>query len=398
MKNYRFNVIYLFILLFFSLNTKADSKKENEEFKISILSIGEGQSLADAFGHTGIRIIDKKTNNDVVFNFGIYDYNAPNFYSNFVKGRPVYKLGVQNYISFINNYIKQDRYIIEHEINLDKKTTQKIINLLVKNLEDPNYVYDYLRDNCSTRVADLFIKQTEQLQNTEIDILTENSYRELIHSKINENSWGALGIDLCLGAIMDRKISIKETLFLPEKLMQYLDSLIEKDSKSITKNIIFSPQSSLLYNENLPNPLLINSLLSVLLIFITFLNFKKSIWKKWIDILIYFSSGTLGLLVIYLWFFSNHFASAQNFNFLWAFPFNLIMVYALLRKNPPIWAVNFIKLNIILLILLFIHWATGVQKYNITLLPIFIALLVRYSYLIIHINKTKNEYLHKKRG
>ena len=394
MKNYRFNVIYLFILLFFSLNTKADSKKENEEFKISILSIGEGQSLADAFGHTGIRIIDKKTNNDVVFNFGIYDYNAPNFYSNFVKGRPVYKLGVQNYISFINNYIKQDRYIIEHVINLDKKATQKIINLLVKNLEDPNYIYDYLRDNCSTRVADLFIKQTEQPQNTEIDILTENSYRKLIHSKINENSWGALGIDLCLGAIMDRKISIKETLFLPEKLMQYLDSLIEKDSKSITKNIIFSPQSSLLYNENLPNPLLINSLLSVLLIFITFLNFKKSIWKKWIDILIYFSSGTLGLLVIYLWFFSNHFASAQNFNFLWAFPFNLIMVYALLRENPPNWAVNFIKLNIILLVLLFIHWATGVQKYNITLLPIFIALLVRYSYLIIHINKTKNEYLH----
>jgi hypothetical protein len=394
MKNYIFNVIYLFVLLFFSLNTKADSKKENEEIKISILSIGEGQSLADAFGHTGIRIIDKKTNNDVVFNFGIYDYNAPNFYSNFVKGRPVYKLGVQNYISFINNYIKQDRYIIEHVINLDKKATQKIINLLVKNLEDPNYIYDYLRDNCSTRVADLFIKQTEQPQNTKIDILTENSYRKLIHSKINENSWGALGIDLCLGAIMDRKISIKETLFLPEKLMQYLDSLIEKDSKSITKNIIFSPQSSLLYNENLPNPLLINSLLSVLLIFITFLNFKKSIWKKWIDILIYFSSGTLGLLVIYLWFFSNHFASAQNFNFLWAFPFNLIMVYALLRENPPNWAVNFIKLNIILLVLLFIHWATGVQKYNITLLPIFIALLVRYSYLIIHINKTKNEYLH----
>ena len=394
MKNYRFNVIYLFILLFFSLNTKADSRNENEEFEISILSIGEGQSLADAFGHTGIRIIDKKTNNDVVFNFGIYDYNAPNFYSNFVKGRPVYKLGVQNYISFINNYIKQDRYIIEHEINLDKKATQKIINLLVKNLEDPNYVYDYLRDNCSTRVADLFIKQTEQLQNTEMDVLTENSYRELIHSKINENSWGALGIDLCLGAIMDRKISINETLFLPEKLMQYLDSLIEKDSKSITKNIIFSPQISLLYNENLPNPLLINSLLSVLLILITFLNFKKSIWKKWIDILIYFSSGTLGVLVIYLWFFSNHFASAQNFNFLWAFPFNLIMVYALLRKNPPNWAVNFIKLNIILLVLLFIHWATGVQKYNITLLPIFIALLVRYSYLIIHINKTKDEYLH----
>ena len=50
-------------------------------------------------------------------------------------------------------------------------------------------------------------------------------------------------------------------------------------------------------------------------------------------------------------------------------------------------------MDIILIVLLFIHWATGVQKYNITLLPIFISLLVRYSYLVIQINKTRHENL-----
>ncbi|MAP99846.1 MAG: hypothetical protein CMC51_03445 [Flavobacteriaceae bacterium] len=395
MKKYSLNIVYLFVLLFFSFNTKAESSKENKEFKISLLSVGEGQSLADAFGHTGIRVVDKKTNNDVIFNFGIYDYNAPNFYSNFVKGRPIYKLGVQNYRAFTKNYIRENRYIIEHEINLDEKSTQKIIDLLVKNLEKPNYVYDYLRDNCSTRVADLFIEETEQqLYNSELDIITENSYRKLIHSKTNENSWGALGIDLCLGAVMDRQISLRETLFLPEKLMQYMDTLIKNDSKLITKNIIFSPQKSLSYNEKQPSPFIVNSLISLLLIFMTYFNFKNRSWNKIVDILIYFITGTLGILIIYLWFFSNHFASAQNFNFLWAFPFNLIMVYALLRKNPPNWTVNFVKLNIILIVLLFIHWVTGVQKYNITLLPIFIALLVRYTYLIIQIKKSEYEDLH----
>ena len=107
MKKYSLNIVYLFVLLFFSFNTKAESSKENKEFKISLLSVGEGQNLADAFGHTGIRVVDKKTNNDVVFNFGIYDYNAPNFYSNFVKGRPIYKLGVQNYRAFTKNYIRE---------------------------------------------------------------------------------------------------------------------------------------------------------------------------------------------------------------------------------------------------------------------------------------------------
>jgi hypothetical protein len=71
----------------------------------------------------------------------------------------------------------------------------------------------------------------------------------------------------------------------------------------------------------------------------------------------------------------------------------LAVVFALIKKNPPLWTINFVKLNIILLILLFIHWITGVQKYNITLLPIFISLLVRYSYLVIQINKTRHENL-----
>ena len=52
--------------------------------------------------------------------------------------------------------------------------------------------------------------------------------------------------------------------------------------------------------------------------------------------------------------------SAQNFNFLWAFPFNLAVVFALMRKTPPMWTINFVKLNIILLILLFIHWPRSV--------------------------------------
>ena len=65
------------------------------------------------------------------------------------------------------------------------------------------------------------------------------TYRELIHKKIGENSWAAVGIDLCLGAIIDKKISVRETFFIPEKLMQYMDELMIDYSKPITKNIIF---------------------------------------------------------------------------------------------------------------------------------------------------------------
>ena len=206
----------------------------------------------------------------------------------------------------------------------------------------------------------------------------------MIHEKINENSWAALGIDLCLGAIIDKKINTRETFFLPENLMNYLD-LFEADI--IKRNIIYSPEEKISYQENLPSPLLVNLILSLIIVTVTIFNFKRNKWNKSLDILIFLISGSIGILIIFLWFFSNHFAGAQNFNLLWAFPFNFTLIFAIYKTKIPNWSIGYIKLLIILIILLFLHWITGVQKYNLTLLPIFIALLIRYTFLV---NRIKN--------
>ncbi len=380
------NILFALALIFFSINIYANELENKNRYKISVLSIGEGPSLVDAFGHTAIRVKDEELKNDVVFNFGVYDFNSPNFYSNFVKGRPEYKLGIQNYYNFTQNYVRQKRYIVEHQLNLDQNSIKIIIDLLVEKLNDPYYIYDYFRDNCTTRAADIVLDKTnnkfkdEKLESEEIV-----SYRELIHRKINKNSWAALGIDLCLGAIIDKKIKTRETFFLPENLMNYLD-LYEGDI--IKRNIIYSPESAINYRENIPSPLLINLILSLIIVAVTIFNFKRNKWNKSLDTLIFLISGSIGVLIIYLWFFSNHFAGAQNFNFLWAFPFNFALIFAIYKNKIPNWSIGFIKLLIMMIILLFLHWSTGVQKYNLTLLPIFIALLIRYSFLVHQIKKT----------
>ena len=380
------NIFFALALIFFSINIYANELENKNRYKISILSIGEGPSLVDAFGHTAIRVKDEELKNDVVFNFGVYDFNSPNFYSNFIKGRPEYKLGIQNYYNFTQNYVRQKRYIVEHQLNLDQNSIKIIIDLLVEKLNDPYYIYDYLKDNCTTRAADIVIDKTnnkfrdEKLESE--DIL---SFRELIHGKINENSWAALGIDLCLGAIIDKKIKTRETFFLPENLMNYLD-LYEGDI--IKRNIIYRPESAISYQENIPSPLIINLILSLIIVAVTIFNFKRSKWNKSLDTLIFLISGSIGILIIYLWFFSNHFAGAQNFNFLWAFPLNFALIFAIYKNKTPNWSIGFIKLLIIMIILLFLHWSTGVQKYNLTLLPIFITLLIRYSFLVHQIKKT----------
>ena len=380
------NILFALALIFFSINIYANELEDNNRYKLSILSIGEGPSLGDAFGHTAIRVKDEELKNDVVFNFGVYDFNSPNFYSNFVKGRPEYKLGVQNYYNLTQNYVRQKRYIVEHQLNLDQNSIKIIIDLLVEKLNDPYYIYDYFRDNCTTRAADIVIDKTNnKFKDEKLESEDIVSYRELIHGKINENSWAALGIDLCLGAIIDKKIKTRETFFLPENLMNYLD-LYEGDI--IKKNIIYRPESAISYRENIPSPLLINLILSLIIVAVTIFNFKRNKWNKSLDTLIFLISGSIGVLIIYLWFFSNHFAGAQNFNFLWAFPFNFALIFAIFKRKIPNWSIGFIKLLIIMIILLFLHWSTGVQKYNLTLLPIFIALLIRYSFLVHQIKKT----------
>ena len=221
-------LFYLSIQSIFCVNITDEINTSFEKTKISIISVGEGSSLADAFGHTGIRVVSN--GNDIVFNFGVYDFSAPNFYSNFVKGRPVYKLAVQKYENFKDGYIYQNRYLVEHELNISQESKMNIIDLLVNNSRSENkyYIYDYLRDNCSTRVADILIDHTNDLFKTEsLDKNHNETFRSLIHDKISKNSWAALGIDLCLGAIMDKQISYRETLFIPEKLMQYMDELIK---------------------------------------------------------------------------------------------------------------------------------------------------------------------------
>ena len=381
------NILFAFALIFFSLNIYANELENKNRYKISILSIGEGPSLVDAFGHTAIRVKDAHLKNDIVFNFGVYDFNSPNFYSNFVKGRPEYKLAIQNYSNLIQNYIRQKRYIVEHQLNLDQNSTKIIIDLLVEKLNDPYYIYDYFRDNCTTRAADIVIDKTNnKFKDDKLESEAILTYRELIQRKINENSWAALGIDLCLGAIIDKKIKTRETFFLPENLMNYLD-LYEGDI--IKRNIIYSPESEISYRENLPSPLLINLILSLIIVAITIFNFKSNKWNKSLDSLIFLISGSIGILIVYLWFFSNHFAGAQNFNFLWAFPLNFALIFAIYKNKIPNWSIGYIKLLIILIILLFLHWITGVQKYNLTLLPIFVALLIRYSFLVHRIKNTQ---------
>ena len=371
---------------------------ETNDYVISVLTIGPGSSLSDSFGHSAIRIQDKSKNYDLVFNYGIYDFNDPKFYSNFIKGYLNYSLGVSYFKDFKSSYISNNRSIKEQVLLLPDSINKKIVDRLILNSkpENKNYLYDYFSNNCSTIINEIIEESIIKYdyQNTYVvENNSKNTYRNLIYENINKNSWGSLGIDICLGSYIDQEIDAKKNTFLPEYLFKYLNSSYYNHSQSNNK-IKLVKKINFINNQNkqIPNlniKTLFYSPLFTLITFsclLTFLNIKYLDNKK-VHLLLqstHIITSVIGFLLFYLWFFTDHYSSAYNYNLLWANPLNIILIFKAINKK---WKVALLKLLILSLALIVLHSITNVQVFNISLYPIFIFLFFRYFQLIKYYSK-----------
>ena len=382
------------ILFFFSTVLAAETK----DYVISVLTIGQGSSLSDSFGHSAIRVQDKSKNYDLVFNYGVYDFNDPNFYSNFIKGYLNYSLGVSYYKDFKSSYISNNRSIKEQVLLLPDVLNKKIADRLIFNSkpENKNYRYDYFSNNCSTIIKDI-IDESLIDYDYENDYVVENkgknTYRNLIYENINKNSWGSLGIDICLGSYIDQEIDVKKNTFLPEYLFEYLNSSYYKHPdlsnkiKLVKKNNFINYENKEFKNLNSNNlfysPLFIFLIISSFLLFLSL----RDLNNKVIHLILqstHVITSAIGFLLLFLWFFTDHFTSAYNYNLLWANPLNIILIFKSINKK---WKIALLKLLLLSLALIVLHSITNVQVFNISLYPFFIFLAFRYLQLIKYYSK-----------
>ena len=382
------------ILFFFSTVLAAETK----DYVISVLTIGPGSSLSDSFGHSAIRVQDKSKNYDLVFNYGVYDFNDPNFYSNFIKGYLNYSLGVSYYKDFRSSYISNNRSIKEQVLLLPDVLNRKIADRLIFNSkpENKNYRYDYFSNNCSTIIKDI-IDESLIDYDYENDYVVENkgknTYRNLIYENINKNSWGSLGIDICLGSYIDQEIDVKKNTFLPEYLFEYLNSSYYKHPdlsnkiKLVKKNNFINYENKEFQNLNSNNlfysPLFIFLIISSFLLFLS----SRDLNNKVIHLILqstHVITSAIGFLLLFLWFFTDHFTSAYNYNLLWANPLNIILIFKSINKK---WKIALLKLLLLSLALIVLHSITNVQVFNISLYPFFIFLAFRYLQLIKYYSK-----------
>ena len=379
----------LFLLFFicFPFTDFARQFTLSPEAEVSILTIGPGQSLNDAFGHNAFRIRDKAYGIDLVYGYGEYDFDAPNFYLKFAQGKLNYLISKDHFQRFYKGYVYQNRTIREQVLNLSTTEKQNLFNFLEHNYKPENrrYLYDFFYDNCATKIRD--VAQTASDKNINFNT-PENfeikTFRALIHEHVNRNTWGSFGIDIALGSVIDKDATPNEHMYLPKYIFKFFDAATLDSNMKLVKdtNVIYQ-QKDVISNGNLLfSPVVVMSVLAFIILLVTYSDYKKKKRNKLLDILLFAITGLVGVFIVLLWFATDHSATAQNYNVLWAFPINLFLIYQLFKPQVKTWFIKYLKFLVIMLCLLTLHWIIGIQVYAIGLIPLLIALGIRYIYLI----------------
>ncbi len=390
--------IIVFLLFGLCSIAKAQPITLSEKATISVITFGPWQGeLYSAFGHSGFRVHDPVQEIDWLYNYGVFDFDQPNFYGNFAKGIPYYKLGIGDFQRYADHYIYYNRFVHEQILNLNPIETQKVFDYLQWNAlpENANYVYDYFYDNCATRMRDVMI--TVFKDSVKFDgsyVKNKYSIRDLTDIYLKQQPWGDLGIDVCLGLPMDKEASPYEYMFLPDYIESGFDHATLNHDGTLTsivkEKISIYESRAEVPDKGLPHPLYVFTGFALITLLISLMDLRRKKLSTWFDIILFGIVGLTGILLLGLWLFTNHKAAAYNFNLLWAFPTHFIIVFAFI-KNPKWLEKYFLVVSIISALLLGL-WFFLPQKLNVSLIPLVVALLAR-TFAQFKVRKLKKEIM-----
>lgn len=379
-------LLFLFLLVSFSMPAQVVL---GPYAKISLITCGPGQGeLYSAFGHSAVRVQDPSLRMDLVFNYGTFNFDQPNFYLNFARGHLLYQLSVYDFPRFFAAYKSEGRFIHEQILNLDSVERQAYFEFLRTNADPANrdYLYDYFYDNCATRIRD----GLEQAlgPNTQIKFKEETHYqpalsiRQLCDEYLELQPWGDVGIDICLGLPMDKTADYRVEMYLPDLLeYAFADARLVENGKErplVRDARVLLEQNDKIYQEQYSesiHPFYVFAAILVLVVLITVLGYNFIAGLRFLDGLLFGLTGLLGVLLLVLWLFTDHRAAAWNFNILIFFPFHFAVVGPLFKGRLKQWQAKYLSIMPYYYSFLLAFWMFMPQQLNQAFIP-FVAILI----------------------
>lgn len=371
-------LIILFLLIFECAGLKA----QRDSVRVSLLTCAPGTEIYALFGHTALRYEEPAKGRDLVFNYGMFSFNTPNFVMRFIKGETDYQLGIVPYPYFEAEYAMRGSSVYQQTLNLTALEKQKIWSLLEENYRPENrvYRYNFFYDNCTTRARDR-IEECIEGKIVYPDGKDNISFRDIVHQYTKGSDWDELGIDLCLGSEADASIDARKQMFAPFYLLEALKGAVVMDGDSVRPLVLNENKIVDVEREGIPSgfplsPMACALVLLVLTCCIEWLQvkIKRVIWI-W-DLILYGAQGLAGCVIAFLVFFSVHPTVGSNWLILLFNPIPLIylpiMIYKAIKGRKDFYhVINIAYLTLFIMIMPFIQ-----QKINATVLPLALCLLI----------------------
>lgn len=388
--------IKYFIVCLFLLLAGVVQSQTRDSLRFSLLTCAPGSEIYSLFGHTAIRYENYTRRIDVVFNYGMFSFNSPNFVYRFVKGETDYQLGVIPFPYFEAEYAMRGSSVYQQVLNLTQEEKERLLSLLEKNYLPQNrvYRYNYFYDNCTTRARDR-IEESILGQVVYPDSLLGKSFRSIVHEFTANSPWDEFGIDLCLGMEADATIGKRQQMFAPFYMKHYATSAYivnekgEKRPLILEESKIVNAEPDLSENSFELSPMLCASLFLAICVVMAWAQWRtQRIWWGW-DAFLYTSQGIAGCIIAFLFFFSVHPTVGSNWLLVLFNPVPLFylpfMIYkAIKHKRDRYHLINVVYLTLFILIIPFCG-----QKINLTVLPLALGLLVNSANHVLVWNKRK---------
>lgn len=378
----------LFIAFFLGLMFQATAqvRELSPESQISVLTCGSGSDLYTTFGHSAFRIQDPTQGIDWVYNYGTFNFDPPMFYVEFAMGKLYYSLSKQNMPNFLYAYEMENRWVKEQLLQLAPTEKNELFQFLENNYrpENRDYKYDFFFNNCATKIGDVLQEALGgNLHFNEGHLEKNYTFRQLIHQNLITNSWSSFGIDLALGSVIDRTATDKEHMFLPIYVMEQLgNTTLSEHNLVIRERTILTSAKKEDKGYFLASPLFWILAMLLFVLTITYIDFKNHTRSRILDSVLFFVTGLAGVLLVFLWFFTDHTATANNFNILWVFPLNLIIGFIIVKKkNTPSWLPKYLLILLGLLAATIVLAIFKVQVFSPLAIPLWIMLGTRYLFL-----------------
>lgn len=322
-------------LILFAAAAVADARAGSGE--VWLVTYGPGQEVWEQFGHNALWLRDDERGLDHVYSFGYFDVERPGFHLDFARGIMRYFGAAAPAQREFDYYRGRDRGIRAQRLDLDDEAFARLHRLLHEAIfpVPQHYDYDYFFNNCSTWLRDLLDEVLEgRLGQRMRSGPARLNFRDHVRRFTQDRPALRAGLMLLLGPGIDRARSGWEEAFVPSALARWVGSTrIDGAPLVVEERVIY--ESKRFRAPERPRVLWARFLLIGLawaaLIALPAVVAPQRRWTGWIRNASLGIIGLSGLLVLLMWFGTDHEIVAGNRIVLLLNPFWLL----LLARWPP---------------------------------------------------------------